>query len=158
MLLLTVISGFHLDLDEICALQGHYAASSGNPLPTFRDSVSVPSSSIKKSKNKSLKMVPIRCPETSVMDYNSTLHNIPEERRSHAFDFSKDMHRPLRSLIWSDIGEKKLFSSIKVPAYTVFHLYRIFNYERVALQAEPCSIYCNTTLSIYSSLWDVIYS
>jgi hypothetical protein len=29
------------------------------------------------------KMGPIRCPETSVKDYHSTLRNIPEERRSH---------------------------------------------------------------------------
>jgi hypothetical protein len=30
----------------------YYAASSGNPLPTFRDNVSVPSSRVKKSKEK----------------------------------------------------------------------------------------------------------
>jgi hypothetical protein len=30
-----------------------------------------------------LKMGPIRCPETSLRDYNSILLNIPEERRSH---------------------------------------------------------------------------
>jgi hypothetical protein len=30
-----------------------------------------------------LKMGPIRCPETSVKDYRSTLHYTPEERRSH---------------------------------------------------------------------------
>jgi hypothetical protein len=34
---------------EICPLLGCYAASSGNPLPTFRDNVSVPSSRVKKS-------------------------------------------------------------------------------------------------------------
>jgi hypothetical protein len=28
-------------------------------------------------------MEPIRCPETSVKDYHSTLRNIPEERRAH---------------------------------------------------------------------------
>ena len=38
------------DHDEICTLLGYYAASNGNPLPTFRDNVSVPSSSVKKSK------------------------------------------------------------------------------------------------------------
>jgi hypothetical protein len=36
-----VISGFRRDVDEICTLLGCYAASSGNPLPTLRDSVSV---------------------------------------------------------------------------------------------------------------------
>jgi hypothetical protein len=51
---------------EICALLRQYAASSGNPLPTFRADVSVPSSTVKK-------MGPIRRPETSVTDYHSTL-------------------------------------------------------------------------------------
>jgi hypothetical protein len=31
---------------EFCALLGCYATSSGNPLPTFRDNVSVPSSRV----------------------------------------------------------------------------------------------------------------
>jgi hypothetical protein len=57
-----VISGFRRIVGEICALLGYYAASSHNPLPTFRDNVSVPSSGVK--------------------DYHSTLRNIPEERRS----------------------------------------------------------------------------
>jgi hypothetical protein len=34
-------SGFRRDADEICALLGYNAASSGNPLPTFRCNVSV---------------------------------------------------------------------------------------------------------------------
>jgi hypothetical protein len=93
-----------------------YAASSGNPLPTFRDNLSVPSPRVKKSKKKppsgnslltfrnnvsvpcsrvkksnktalfwiswSFKMGPIRCPETSVKWYHSTLRNITEEHRS----------------------------------------------------------------------------
>jgi hypothetical protein len=45
-----VISGFGHDADEICALMGYNAAQSGNPLPMFRDNVSVPSSRVKKSK------------------------------------------------------------------------------------------------------------
>jgi len=32
-----VISGFCRDLDEICALLGHYAAYTDNFLPTFRE-------------------------------------------------------------------------------------------------------------------------
>jgi len=39
-----VTSGFHREVDENCALLCHYAASSGNSLPTFRDNLSVPSS------------------------------------------------------------------------------------------------------------------
>jgi hypothetical protein len=39
---LYVLSGFRRDVDDICALLGCYAASSDNPLPTFRDKVSRP--------------------------------------------------------------------------------------------------------------------
>jgi hypothetical protein len=42
-----VISSFRRDADEIRAVLGYNAASSGNPLPTFRDNVSVPSSRVK---------------------------------------------------------------------------------------------------------------
>jgi hypothetical protein len=34
-----LISGYRCDGDEICGLLGYNAASSGNPLPTFRDNV-----------------------------------------------------------------------------------------------------------------------
>jgi hypothetical protein len=44
-----MISGLRLDVDEIYALLGYYAASNGNPLPAFRDNISVPSSRAKKS-------------------------------------------------------------------------------------------------------------
>jgi hypothetical protein len=46
--LIFVILGFRRDVDEICALLGYYAASCGNPLRTFRDNGSVPSSRVKK--------------------------------------------------------------------------------------------------------------
>jgi hypothetical protein len=52
-----VISGFRRDVDEICALLGCYAASSGNPLPMFRDNISVPSSRAKKSSEASLEFL-----------------------------------------------------------------------------------------------------
>jgi hypothetical protein len=84
---LTVISGFRRDVDETCVLLGYYAASCGNPTPTFRDYVSVPFSRAKNSKKKRtswpVKMGPIPSPETSVKAYHSTLRNIPEESRSH---------------------------------------------------------------------------
>jgi hypothetical protein len=60
---------------EICALLGYYAASSGNPLLTFQENVSVPSSRAK--------MGSIRCREMSVKNYHSTLRNNLEERTSH---------------------------------------------------------------------------
>jgi len=37
-------SGFRREVDENCAVLGYYAASSDNSLPTFRDKLSVPSS------------------------------------------------------------------------------------------------------------------
>jgi hypothetical protein len=51
---------------------GYYAAMCCNCLPTFQDNVSVP-----------VKMGPICCPETSVNNYHTTPHNIPEECSSH---------------------------------------------------------------------------
>jgi hypothetical protein len=77
---LSMVSRFRRDVDEVCLLPGYYAASNANPLPTFRDNVSVPSSRVKKSK----KMEPIHCPETSVKDCHWTLRDIPEERRSQS--------------------------------------------------------------------------
>jgi hypothetical protein len=43
-----VIPGIRRVVDKICAILG-YTASSGNPLPTFRDNVPIPSSRVKKS-------------------------------------------------------------------------------------------------------------
>ena len=40
----THVSGFCCEVDDNCALQGYYAACSGNSLPTFREKLSVPSS------------------------------------------------------------------------------------------------------------------
>jgi hypothetical protein len=54
----SVISGFRRDVDENCSVLGYYAASSGNSLPT------------------------LRCTETSVKYYRSTLRNTPEEGSS----------------------------------------------------------------------------
>jgi hypothetical protein len=42
------ISGFRRDIDEICALRGYYAASSGNALPAFQGNLSFPSSKVNK--------------------------------------------------------------------------------------------------------------
>jgi hypothetical protein len=44
--LLSMISGFRRDVEEIYAVLGDYEASCGNCLPTVRDNVSVPSSSV----------------------------------------------------------------------------------------------------------------
>jgi hypothetical protein len=72
-----LISGFRRDVDKICALLEYYAALSGNPVPTFRANLSVPSARIKNSEKKN--MGRIVCPESLVQDYNSTPRNILEE-------------------------------------------------------------------------------
>jgi hypothetical protein len=43
LLVLCVVSGFRREVDNNCTLLGHYAASGGNTLPTFRDELSVSS-------------------------------------------------------------------------------------------------------------------
>jgi hypothetical protein len=53
--LLTLISGFRRDVDEICVLLGYYATSCGNCSPTVRDNVSVPSSRVKSPRRKERK-------------------------------------------------------------------------------------------------------
>jgi hypothetical protein len=70
----SVTSGARRDADENCALLEYNAASSGNPFPTFREKVSVPSWRGKKCWTSwPSEMGPILCPETSVKDYHSTL-------------------------------------------------------------------------------------
>ena len=93
---------------ETCALLRYYAASNGNPLPTFRDNVLVRSSTVKEvlfssSTSWPLNMRPIRCSETSVKNYHSSLRNIPEERRYH-------QHRggSLKSQTWGSSNVKQL--------------------------------------------------
>jgi hypothetical protein len=46
----SVISGFRRNVDEICVLLGYYAPLNGRCVSTFRDSLSVPFSRVKKSK------------------------------------------------------------------------------------------------------------
>jgi hypothetical protein len=70
------ISGFRLEVDENCFLLSYYAASSGNSLRTFRSNLSGPIFKCQESK----KMGSKSCPETSVINYNYSLHNISEER------------------------------------------------------------------------------
>ena len=45
-----MISGFHHEVYENCALLGYYTAGSGNFLPTLWDNQSVPSSGVKNPK------------------------------------------------------------------------------------------------------------
>ena len=47
-----MVSGLRCEVDENCVLLGCYTAGNGNSLLTFRDNLSVPSSSVKNSKRK----------------------------------------------------------------------------------------------------------
>jgi len=81
------ISRIRREVDENCAVQGYYAASSGNSLPTFRDNLWVPSSGVKNSESGfftledetrvflPLRMGPISCPEISVRNYHYALRD-----------------------------------------------------------------------------------
>ena len=62
-------------LEEMCAVMGYYATSSGNSVPTFRYKLWAPSSIVKNFLTLA-KWKPIDCPETSVQNYHSTLRFI----------------------------------------------------------------------------------
>jgi hypothetical protein len=79
-----VISGFRRNVDDICALLGYYAILSGSSVPTFRDNLSISPIFKGQEIQEPLNMGLIACPETSVQNYDSTLRNIPEERRSQS--------------------------------------------------------------------------
>jgi hypothetical protein len=74
-----VITGFRSEFNKNSALLGHYAASSGNPLPTFRDNLSVPSS---RGKTR-----PMGCTKKSARNYHYSLLNDQEECSSVLIHF-----------------------------------------------------------------------
>jgi hypothetical protein len=61
-LVLSVISGFRLEVDENLSLLYYWAASSSHLFPTMRDNLSVPTWPLKTGL--------IGCPETSVINYH----------------------------------------------------------------------------------------
>jgi len=73
-----VISGFRLGVNGIFTLLRLTQPSLVVKLSTFRGYLLVPSSTIKQSKE----MSPISCPESLVTNYQATLRNVPEERKS----------------------------------------------------------------------------
>lgn len=76
-----VISDFHYEVNENCAVLDYHAASSGNFLSTFRDSLSFPFS--RPSSFCTLNMRTKVCAETSVRSYHYSLNNNAEERSFH---------------------------------------------------------------------------
>jgi hypothetical protein len=95
-----VVSGFRRDVDEICALLGCYAASSGNPLPTFRDNVSVPSSRVNKSKKKAKKKGFFSCTQRSV---TILYRRFGRRNRSHFQGSTSPREKPRRKLFFLDL-------------------------------------------------------
>jgi len=63
-----MISGLVIEVDDSCALMGHYAVSNGNFLPSFRDNELVQPDGT------------VGCPEMSVGSYHYWLRSNPEER------------------------------------------------------------------------------
>jgi hypothetical protein len=65
-------------------------------------------------------MDPIRCPETSVKDYHSTLLNIPEQPRSHKHRGGSLQSRaflllfPLHAFMRSCLGHEMCYVFIKI--------------------------------------------
>jgi hypothetical protein len=87
-------SGFHREVDENCALLGHYAVGCDNFLPTFLVDLSVPSLGVKNFGYWPFKMGPIRCAETSgititrcVITQNSEVlvHSLCARRQKESF-------------------------------------------------------------------------
>ena len=78
---------------EAFTLLGCYAASIGSQLPTLRDNLSVPSSSVEQSRRvlhyswttRPLKMGPTRCLKPSIINYKSMLCNIREVKKNSFF-------------------------------------------------------------------------
>jgi hypothetical protein len=80
-LILSGISGFLRDVDEICALLAYHRAYSGNSLPMFGDKISVPCSRV--NKFLSLLVGLVVSPETSVRNFQPTLRNTPKNAISN---------------------------------------------------------------------------
>ena len=81
-------SGIHCETDENCLILGYYTTRSGNSIPKFRDTLSVPASRVKNPRTIPLLLAFLTleeggCPQTSVRNYHSTPRKSPEEHISH---------------------------------------------------------------------------
>jgi hypothetical protein len=99
----SVISGFHHEVDENCALLG-YAMNTGNFLLTVWNNLSIPSSKFK-NKKKILtleKKGTICCPEMFIQNYHYSLHNNPKDSSSYTqwnyHDFQNSTYKNNRKL------------------------------------------------------------
>jgi hypothetical protein len=96
------LSSFRLEVNENCALLGHYAASVGNSIPTFRDNPSIRPARVKDVLGfLTVADGPLGCPATSVRNCHYSTRNGPEESNSRDFFFytlkySSDLSQPFR--------------------------------------------------------------
>jgi hypothetical protein len=75
-----MIADFHCNVDEVFALVGCSALLNGS----YRHFGTTYGSHFNgQAVQEPLKMGPICCPETSVTNYQSTLHNVTEEQKPH---------------------------------------------------------------------------
>jgi hypothetical protein len=133
-----------------CARLGCNAASSGNPLPTCRDNVSVPSSRVKKS----TKMGQIRCPEPSVKDYHTTLRYNPAERSSHPHrggSLKSQCPRVSVPLIhaWNELLDCCWW---KVLRMSCCWRIKLIIYINISLGPVTQHIYCGTLTPVWNNL------
>jgi hypothetical protein len=116
--------------NEIRSFLRYYAALRGNCLPTFRDIVLVPSSTVKKTKSSSaslpLRMGQICCPETSVNNYHTTLRNASEERRSHQHRGGSLKSRLLQTHVFSSLQLKDNLCMVKCTEFVSDGLWCVF--------------------------------
>jgi hypothetical protein len=116
---------------QICVILGYYAAYSRNSLQTFRDNMSVPSSSVRKHPSpKTAKTAPIGRLETSVRIYHSRLREVPERLhrggslQSGLFQYSYNISN---SLIYMHMSGAFVIYPYKLPPrQNIIFNYRIF--------------------------------
>jgi hypothetical protein len=128
-LVVTLISGFHRDADEICALLGYYTTSCGNCLPTCQENLSVPSSRIKSPSLVlltpvlqrylmpqfcALKMEAAGASEIFITSYQTAWHCIPQDS-----NFSVHCHDSPKSHKYSLI----FISSFCTVSHSLFVIY-----------------------------------
>jgi hypothetical protein len=145
-----------------CALLGHYAVGIGNFLPTFRDNLSGPSSTVKNPNIRildhcrwdrdswPLKFDPIGFPDTSVRNYHYSLHNNPQ--KSAGFSFCKLF--PTLCAVWCDrcnnvwwsTDYKTLFMRLSAPYFTSFVS---VPYKTCPLWSEMCGWFSDLSCFYY---------
>jgi len=130
---------------ENCALLGHYSASSGYLLPTFRDNLTMPCSVVKNPKKL------VCCPDTSVWNCHYSLHNDPEERSSKLFRGGSlgshkrvTRHTNVPTQQWTAAEQLAARSFVKIR----LEFFKFLLRKQLANNYIDCLHLCCTTVSI----------